>query len=114
MVSHTSRNDQHLLIKQKLEIGGEHMAKRKFISFTNKELDILVDALMEYGNKELLKQANDEIRERKYAKKDMRNGQKQSQPFMLVNSVNQLSKWRLYLWQKFLWQMIRLSKERVS
>ena len=43
--------------------------KRKFISFTDKELNTLVDALEVYGAPNLLKQVNEEMREREYNKK---------------------------------------------
>ena len=43
--------------------------KRKFISFTDKELNILADALEVYGAPDLLKQANKEMREREYNRK---------------------------------------------
>lgn len=42
------------------------MKKRKFISFTDKELDILEDALEEYGDLNLLNLLNEEKREREY------------------------------------------------
>lgn len=43
--------------------------KRKFISFTDKELNILADALEVYGAPDLLKQVNKEMREREYNRK---------------------------------------------
>lgn len=43
--------------------------KRKFISFTDKELNILADALEEYGAPDLLNQLNMEMREREYNRK---------------------------------------------
>lgn len=43
--------------------------KRKFIYFTDKELIILTDALQEYRAPSLLKQINEEIRQREYNNK---------------------------------------------
>ena len=43
--------------------------KRKFISFTDNELNILADALEVYDAPDLLKQVNTEMREREYNKK---------------------------------------------
>lgn len=43
--------------------------KRKFIRFTDDELSRLADAIKAYGDQDLLKQVNDEIRERKRAQK---------------------------------------------
>lgn len=42
------------------------MKKRKFISFTNEELNTLEKALKSYGASSLLKQVNEEVREREY------------------------------------------------
>lgn len=43
--------------------------ERKFISFTNNELNILADALKLYGSNDLLKQVNLEMKEREYHRK---------------------------------------------
>ena len=45
------------------------LMKRKFISFTDSELNILADALEAYNAPELLKQLNQEIKEREYNRK---------------------------------------------
>lgn len=43
--------------------------KRKFINFTDDELDVLTGALKNYDALSLLKQANEEIRTREYNRK---------------------------------------------
>lgn len=43
--------------------------RRKFISFTDSELNILGDALEVYGAPDLLKQVNKEQREREHSRK---------------------------------------------
>lgn len=43
--------------------------KRKFIYFTDSELNILADAIEEYRCPDLMKQINEEIRTREYNKK---------------------------------------------
>lgn len=42
---------------------------RKFAGFTDDELDVLGEALEVYGAPNLLKQVNEEVRERKYNRK---------------------------------------------
>lgn len=47
----------------------ERKMKRKFISFTDKELNILADALEEYGAPNLLGQIEQEVKERERSRK---------------------------------------------
>lgn len=46
------------------------MSKRKFINFTDAELNILGDALEEYGAPSLLKEVNEEWRQRNRDRKE--------------------------------------------
>ena len=52
----------------KILFGGINM-KRKFISFTDNELTVLANALEQCSDPNLLKQVNDEMREREYNRK---------------------------------------------
>lgn len=52
-----------------LKGGYLNIMKRKFIGFTDEEINILADALEAYGTTGLLEQVNDEIKEREYIRK---------------------------------------------
>jgi hypothetical protein len=57
------------------------MKKRKFINFSDKELNILADAIERYGCPDLMKQINDEIKTREYNKKRVEEWAKQKPTF---------------------------------
>ena len=50
--------------------------KRKFINFSDKELNILEDAIKIYGSPDLLKQIKQEKKNREYARKQYEEWQK--------------------------------------